>query len=556
MTGRGAYGSPTIDDMETERAVLRSHEQSSALLDAVLAFSSDLELSEVLVHIVRSACTLVGARYGALGVLGPEGDHLVEFVTHGIPEADRERIGVEPKGLGVLGLLIREPQSVRLDDVGIHPESFGFPPHHPPMVSFLGTPVRVRDQVFGNLYLADKEGGRAFTAEDESTLVALASAAGVAIDNARLYDRSQRRERWSKALGELTQNLLEAGLEDDALDLMVARARSLTGALAVGVAVYDDADNLVLRSSTSGKVGQVLDSSDWQTLIAGRAPQFWSPSSVDSPIEKVARAARALGGIEEVGPTALIPVDAGRGDIGVVIVAWGGDDARQASEDLPALTEFALQAGLAIVAARAQRDSARLALLEERDRIARDMHDNVVQRLFATGLSLQSAAPLAQHPVVRSRLLDAVDELDSAIKEIRQAIFELHNVAPDTGVLVVLERLVEDYAQSLGFAPELSIEGRMAALPEHLHSDAIAVVREGLANIARHAAASRVSVAISVGDDLDIAISDDGVGMEAEAAHSGLVNLRTRASAHGGDLSIGRSSLGGTLVRWHVPVER
>lgn len=542
--------------MDSERATLRSHEQSGALLDAVLAFSADLELSEVLVHIVRSACTLVGADYGALGVLAPDRDHLVEFVTHGMSEEQLEAIGVLPQGLGVLGLLTRDPRPLRLANVDDHPEALGFPPGHPRMRSFLGTPVRVREEVFGNLYLANKQGGEEFTEEDETTLVALAAAAGVAIDNARLYDRSQRRERWSKALGELTQNLLEDGVEDDTLDLMVVRARSLTGALVVGVAIFDDAGGLVLRSITSGEPGQVLPPSEWAALLAARRPQLWLPGAEGSPFEQVARSARRLGGLDDPGPTALIPVDAGRGDVGVVMAAWALDQARLAVEVMPALTEFALQAGVAIVAARSQRDISRLALLEERDRIARDMHDNVVQRLFATGLSLQSAAPLAQHPVVRERLLDAVDALDSAIKEIRQAIFELHMVDPGAGVLVVLEQLVEDYAQSLGFVPELSVEGRLAALPDDLRADAIAVVRECLANIARHAAAGRVSVSICIDDDLDIAVADDGVGMDPSAARSGLVNLRTRAVARGGSLAISRTPSGGTLVRWHVPVER
>jgi signal transduction histidine kinase len=542
--------------MGSERGVRRSEEQSSALLDAVLAFSADLDLSEVLAHIVRSACALVGARYGALGVLSPERDHLVEFVTHGLSDDDRDRIGTLPKGLGVLGLLARDPAPLRLHDVRAHPEFFGFPPGHPEMHSFLGVPIRIRDEVFGNLYLAEKEGGQDFTDDDEATLVALASAAGVAIDNARLFDRSQRRERWSKAAGELTQLLLEAGAEDEAVALMADRARALTGATTAAVALYDEADDLVVRALTCGEPGTVLRGEHWHTLVADREARLWLDGGPASPLDQVARDARSLSGLEDLGPTALIPVDVGRGDIGVVIVAWHRDESRHATELMPALTEFALQAGVAFVAARAQRDGARLALLEERDRIARDMHDNVVQRLFATGLSLQSAAPLAQHPVVRARLLEAVDALDSAIKEIRQAIFELHTVDPSSGVLVVLERLVEDYAQSLGFIPELVVEGRLGMLPERLRSDAIAVVREGLANIARHAGATHVSVTISVGEDLDIVVADDGVGMDPGAARSGLVNLRTRAAAHDGSLTISRSSLGGTLVRWHTPVER
>lgn len=543
--------------MGTQRAATRSHEQSSALLDAVLAFSADLELAEVLAHIVRSACTLVDARYGALGVLSPERDHLVEFVTHGMSTEERDRIGRLPKGLGVLGRLVREPTPLRLPDVREHPDFIGFPAGHPVMHSFLGVPIRIRDEIFGNLYLAHKEGGGEFTAADESTLVALASAAGIAIDNARLFDHSQSRERWSKALGELTQTLLEAeaGAEDEALALMVERAHSLTAAAWVGVALYDEIGELVLRAASSGAVGRRLESEGWPSFVAGRAPCL-SLGACPDEVEDVARDARSLTDLDQNGPTALLPVDVGRGDVGVVMVCWRPDDARHAVDVLPALTEFALQAGVAFVAARAQRDGARLALLEERDRIARDMHDNVVQRLFATGLSLQSAAPLAQHPVVRTRLLEAVDALDSAIKEIRQAIFELHTVDPTSGLLVVLEQLVEGYAQSLGFAPELVVEGRLSVLPESLRSDAVAVVREALANVVRHAGATRVSVTISVGVDLDISVADDGTGMEPTSARSGLVNLRTRAQAHQGDLSITRSELGGTLLRWHTPLER
>jgi signal transduction histidine kinase len=541
--------------MDSLRAAARPHEQFGALLDAVLAFSADLDLSDLLEHVVRSVCTLVGARYGALGVLSADGEHLVDFVTHGIPDEQCARIGAVPRGKGVLACVLREPGPVRLHDLGEHAEALGFPAGHPAMRTFLGVPVRIRDEVYGTIYLAEKEGGEDFTEEDEALVVAVAAAAGVAIDNARLFDRTQRRERWSEALGELTQNLLATGAEDEALGLMAERIRVLTEAAVVGVVVFDEARDLVLRSLTSGEAGRVLSNEHWEQLLASGEPQLWLPGSA-VPTAEAAQEIRLLGGLTEPGTTALVPVGTGRGGIGVLVVAWQGDNGRQAAEVLPSLAVFSRQAGLAIVAARAQRDGARLALLEERDRIARDMHDNVVQRLFATGLSLQSAAPLAQHPVVRARLLEAVDALDSAIKEIRQAIFELHTVDPHGGVFVVLEQLVENYAQNLGFVPELVVEGRLGTLPERLRSDVIAVVRECLANIARHASASRVSVSLSVGDDLDIAVSDDGVGMEAGASRSGLVNLLSRARAHGGDLTISRSPLGGTLVRWHVPVER
>lgn len=542
--------------MESQRAAFTAHDQPRALLDAVLAFSGDLKLHDVLGHVVRSACELVGARYGALGVLSPGGDQLVEFVTHGVSDLESALIGHTPKGLGVLGLVTRDVVALRLHDVAEHMQAYGFPPHHPVMRSFLGVPIRVRDEVFGNLYLTEKQSGEDFTAQDEVTLVALASAAGVAIDNARLFDRIQQRERWSEALGQLVQALLEAVSEDQALTFLVDRGLPLTGAEALGIAAYDDAGALVLRALTAGEPGGTLAGAHWEALVGSRQPWLWMPGSPDANLERVATEARALCGLQVPGPTALVPIEAGRDDLGIVIVAWRPHDRRLATDVMPTLTTFVRQAALALVAARAQRDSARLALLEERDRIARDMHDNVVQTLFATGLSLQSAAPLAQHPVVRTRLLEAVDAIDSAIKEIREAIFELHQVDPGGGILVVLEQLVEGYAQSLGFVPELVVEGRPGVLPESMRSDAVAVVRECLTNVARHARATRVSVLISVTEQLEIAVGDDGVGMQAGTARSGLVNLRARAEGHDGSLTISASPLGGALVRWTVPLER
>ncbi len=201
-------GALELEDLLTElhtRAQLAqaTQQQMSALLDAVMAVSSDLDLSVVLSRIVRSACELVDARYGALGVLAPHGERLVEFITHGMSEPDRERIGDLPHGHGILGLLIRDPQPRRIQDLTAHEDSFGFPPHHPPMHSFLGAPVRIRDQVYGNLYLAEKQGADEFSEDDEAILVALASAAGVAIENARLYDRSRRQRQLSEAVAEL-----------------------------------------------------------------------------------------------------------------------------------------------------------------------------------------------------------------------------------------------------------------------------------------------------------------------------------------------------------------
>jgi signal transduction histidine kinase len=557
-----------LDELrERASAARRSQERLGALLDAVVAVSADLELSEVLGRIVQSACSLVDAKYGALGVLASQGEHLVEFITRGVTDDERGAIGDLPRGHGILGLLIRDPQPRRLRDLSGHPDSFGFPPNHPPMRSFLGAPVRIRDEVFGNLYMAEKQGAEEFTAEDEAMLVALAAAAGVAIDNARLYDRSQRQRHWSEAVGELTQTLLESEDEDAALDLMAAQAGRLTHAAMATVALYDAADRLVVRAVYATatptvqepppdvSVGTTLEGPSWDGVRDARQSLLLVSPPGEPVTQELALDVRRLGGMEPHGPTALLPLALGSGNAGVLAVAWTADLETLASEMMAPLTDFAQQAGLALIAARAQRDRSRMALLEDRDRIARDMHDHVIQRLFATGLSLQSAARLAQHPTVRVRLDDAVDDLDSAIKDIRHTIFELHRPLPTGDLRSEVEFLVDSFTESLGFAPELQIEGRLSGLSSSMEADLIAVVREGLANVARHAQASAVCVRIVADKDLSVELSDDGIGIEPGSARSGLVNLGTRAVARSGTFDLQRIEPRGTRLSWRAARE-
>jgi signal transduction histidine kinase len=548
-------------------AARRSQERLGSLLDAVVAVSADLELSEVLGRIVQSACALVEAKFGALGVLAPEGEHLIEFITRGVTDEERAAIGDPPRGHGILGLLIRDPQPRRLRDISEHCDSFGFPRNHPPMRSFLGAPVRIRDEVFGNLYMSEKQGAEEFTAEDEAMLVALAAAAGVAIDNARLYDRSQRQRRWSEAVGELTQTLLEREDEDAALDLMAAQAGRLSHAETATVALYDAADRLVVRAvyataTPSGQepppevsVGTTLEGISWDGVRDARQPLLLLSPPGEPAVQGLALDVRRLGGMDPHGPTAVLPLALGSGNVGVLALAWTADLETTATDVMAPLTDFAQQAGLALIAARAQRDRSRIALLEDRDRIARDMHDHVIQRLFATGLSLQSAARLAQHPTVRVRLDDAVDDLDSAIKDIRHTIFELHRPLPAGDLRSEVEFLVDSFAGSLGFAPELVIRGRLTGLSPSLEADVIAVVREGLANVARHARASKVCVQIVAGKDLSVELSDDGVGIGPGSARSGLVNLGTRAAARSGTFDLQQVQPRGTRLSWRAARE-
>ena len=541
------------------RMAQRSQERLGALLDAVVAVSADLDLSVVLARIVRSACQLVDARYGALGVLGPDGEHLSEFITHGLSDKERAAIGDPPRGRGVLGLLIRDPRARRVRDIAAHPESSGFPPGHPPMHSFLGTPIRIRDRVFGNLYLSEKLGASEFTADDESMLIALAANAGVAIDNARLYERARRQREWSDATGQITRMLLEGRGETSALALMVERVRSLTGAELAAVGIQDE-EGLVVRAidgaahDTAG-VGALLRGDQWGELMAGREPLLLVPGAGEErPQPAMVTAARRLGAIDPAGPTALVPIAVGEAELGVLIVAWDASAESLAASSLADLDTFAGLAGLALEAAGAQRERARTALLEDRDRIARDMHDHVIQRLFATGLSLQSASRLATHSTVRGRIDDAVDELDAAIKDIRNSIFALHRPDFSAGVRGELDEIVAAAAESLGFVPEFVVEGLLVALPDYAEVDLVAVVREGLSNVVRHAKATSAKVHVTVNRDLAVEVSDDGIGADPGAVRSGLANLERRALTSGGSFEVRRREPTGTVLRWSVPL--
>jgi signal transduction histidine kinase len=363
------------------------------LLDAVLSVGSDLDLPDILQRVAESAATLVDARYGALGVLDETGTRLSQFLTVGLDEEARRRIGSLPEGHGILGLLIVDPRPIRLPDLTEHPDSFGFPPGHPPMRSFLGVPIRVRDEVFGNLYLTDKETGEVFSDVDEELVVALAGAAGIAIENARLHRR--------------------------------------------------------LRD---------------------------------------------------------------------------------------------------------------VAVLEDRERIARDLHDTVIQRLFATGLSLQGAARLADRPEVVERIEAGVDDLDLTVRHIRTVIFDLAaSRARGEGLRSQVLTLATESSRALGFEPRVVFDGPVdAAVPEGVGVELLASLREGLANVARHARATRVDVEVRCARDLVLVVADDGVGLpdRTEAAGRGLANMAERAQRCGGAFTAASGDDGGTVLEWRVPLPR
>ncbi|MFI6757521.1 GAF domain-containing protein [Micromonospora sp. NPDC050417] len=533
--------------------VVTSRERLRGLLDAVVAIGTDLDLRSTLRRIVEVACELLDARYGALGVIGPD-RLLTEFITHGIDAELHAKIGDLPHGRGVLGLLIADPRPVRMPDITRHPQSYGFPPHHPPMHSFLGTPIRIRDQVFGNLYLAEKRGAGEFTEDDEEIAAALAAAAGVAIENARLYAVAHRRERWLAATAEITTVLLGEVRRTDALALVARRAREVAEAELVLVLLYDEevGQFTVEVVDTAGGTAPPLVG-----VLLPAAETTFAASVTDRRhlvIESLAKAAPWPHPVTDT-PAIVSPLSVADTLHGVLIVAHAAGQARQTDDDVPLLTSFAAQAALAMERARAQEEREQLVVLEDRERIARDLHDVVIQRLFATGLQLQSTVPLTARAEVGRRINAAVDELDSTIRDIRRAIFELRT--PMSAALRTdIREAVDGAAEALGFRPALEIFGPVdSAVPDAVRPDLLAVLREALSNAVRHAHATRVTVLLRVdGARLTLAVVDDGVGTGPEAARGGLVNMRERAAGRGGEFAVEPVEPRGTRVRWSVPL--
>ncbi len=527
------------------------------LLDAVVSVNSDLDLPIVLEKIVASACALSQARYGAVGVLAPGTRRLSEFVTYGITEEQRTRIGDLPVGQGVLGVLIDDARPLRLKRLADHPRSVGFPPGHPPMNGFLGVPIWVAGAVFGNLYLTDKALNAEFTAEDETLVVALAAAAGTAVEKAALYGASRQRERWLAAETEITTAFLASRPRSQALRMLAARARE--------VADMDLAAIMLGRSDqlTVEVVDQSPDAS------AGRSDRGWA---VGDEVEVSGPLASALAG----GPARLVPsatwgADVGLGDVivaplrstagvvGVLVLGrWGAvDQGRTASadQDVALAARFAEQTAVALELARGQSDRARLAVYEDRDRIARDLHDLVVQRLFAVGLSLRTMTnrTLPEPEQVR-RVSQAVDDLDATVKELRRSIFQLHQRPGEGNLRADLEAILVAARNSLGFLPDLEVSEGLDKIPEEVAPQLAAVARESLSNAARHAAATSVRVRLKVEDDIILEIEDDGVGLQPGSHRGGLTTMTRRAEAFGGSCEVVSVPSGGARVTWRVPL--
>ncbi|MEU6974911.1 MULTISPECIES: GAF domain-containing protein [unclassified Streptomyces] len=537
-----------------------------ALLAAVMDLGRDLELPQVLHGIVEAAVTLTDAEYGALGVIG-DGDRLSQFLPVGMADEQAARIGPAPCGHGILGELIRNPVPLRLDDLTRHPSSFGFPAHHPPMRTFLGAPIRVRDEVFGNIYLTEKRGVGGFDADDEAVLTTLSTAAGVAIDNARLYHDSRRREHRLEALAEITRALLAGTDPDRVLRLIARRAREVADADLAAILLPAGPDGqLVVQVADGDTAGAVLGARlPADGSLTGLAARTRRPAvTADVRTDARARPLRAdAGAPPEHGPVVAVPLPVDDAVCGALRLARRAGRPGFDATEVELLSGFADQAAIALELARRRAESEELAVLHDRDRIARDLHDLAIQRLFATGMTLQSATRLIGEPAAAERVSRAVDDLDATIQIIRSTILQLRTTAEDRGGPALRRRMAETVqlsAQSLGFPPSLRIAGAVdTAVPEDLADHVLAVTVESLSNSARHARASRADVVLSVpepGDRIVLTITDDGIGLGSAEPTGGLRNMRSRAEQYDGTLELQAPQGGGTRLVWTVPLRQ
>ncbi|MCU1626647.1 MAG: histidine kinase [Pseudonocardia sp.] len=534
--------------------IVAARDRMQGLLDAVLAVAAGLELETTLTRIVQVAVDLVDARYGALGVLAPNGS-IARFIDIGLDPHTRAALGRPPEGKGLLGQLIVEPEPLRLADLSRHPASVGFPPNHPPMRSFLGVPVRVRDSVYGNLYMTEKRGGGEFTADDEVVLQALAAAAGIAVQNADLFEQSRARQQWLEVLGEIRSEVLAGASDHEVLQLVALRTQELTRAAGAFVALGPDGDG---RFDIHARVGIELDV-DGETVAGGELLQevaeSRNPVLADAPDMLFADPVGPTG----LGPTVAVPLRAAERVIGVLVALRNIGASPFQPTEIPLLTSFAQQAVIALELGEKNRAQRQLDVLEDRDRIARDLHDHVIQRLFATGLKLQSTLRRSTRPDVQDRIQQAVDELDQTVREIRTSIFDLHTADQhDEGLRRRLLDTVTEAAAGADLTTSVRTSGPVDTLvPDDVILHVLAVAREAVSNAVRHAGARTVTVTLDVEssrDQLLLDIVDDGIGIPPDVARSGLHNLAERAEQLGGTLTVAPRRGGGTRLQWRVPL--
>jgi len=550
-----------LDDLLAElqvrvQAMVATRDRVHALLEAVVAVGSSLRLEAVLRRIVEAAVTLVSARYGALGVIDRDG-RLADFIPVGMDEGTIAGIDHWPEGRGLLGLLISDPRPLRLADIGAHPRSSGLPAGHPPMTSFLGVPIRIRDEVYGNLYLTGKRDGAGFDEEDETLVTALSAAAGVAIENARLFDEAHRQQQWLAANSEVTRRLLAGDAVDEVLRYVTGQTLQMTAADLVVLALPDpDRQHLTISHAAGQNARTALGLKlPAESSISGKVLADGQPVMVED-FRHDPRASQAARDTLDLGPAVLLPLgNAGnvRGVLTVGRVA-GAMPLPQGAMQL-AMT-FAAQAGIVLELAERRADAERLSIFEDRDRIARDLHDQVIQRLYASGMKLQGTLPLISRPLVEERVNSVVDDLDQTITDIRAVIFGLQAHGTDapslrSNVMDVVDQMTEAH----GMSSSVEVDDRLDQdVPGEFGEHLLVALREALSNAARHGKASHVDVCVQVDGKLSLRVLDNGTGITPSPRRSGLANLAQRAEPYGGSLTVGPASGGGTELCWQVPL--
>ncbi|WP_040836140.1 sensor histidine kinase [Nocardia brevicatena] len=537
------------------------------LMEAMLSITAGLDLDDTLRSIVHTAIELVDAEYGALGVRETDktSNQLAEFIYEGIDDRTRVLIGDLPRGHGVLGVLIADPKPIRLSNISSHPSSVGFPAHHPPMKSFLGVPVKVRDEVFGNLYLTEKTGGQDFTEDDEVVVQALAAAAGIAIENARLYEQARTRQRWLEATRDVATEFLAGGEPHEVLDLVTERALSLTGATCTFIALPEDPDlplaevsELIVVAAAGqgehvlrGKRLSLCESYVGEVFRHGRMTVIDRiHDSVRPEIVRPDIAAR-------LGPALMLPLRTKETVIGVLAIVQPAGTAVLDPAAQAMMAVIADQAALALQLAETQRRMRDLDVVADRDRIARDLHDHVIQRLFAVGLGLQGTLQRARAPEVKKRLTETIEDLQSIVEDIRHSIFDLHHhtTVGSTNYRKRLHGLVTEMTADTDLRTSVRLSGPMTVLAPPLSDDVEAVLREAVSNVVRHAHATTLSIDLRVDDEVTLAITDDGLGIPADCdRRSGLANLAARAEQAGGACRITDGPKGGTILHWSAPL--
>ncbi len=529
---------------------------------AVMAAASGSQLEATLQDIVSAVVQHVDAMHGAMGVLSRDGRTLDRFVVVGT-EDERDGIDGLPAGQEALDPLLEGPATLRPDGRDRHVATLGIPDGHPPMRSFLGVPIRVGDAVFGNLYLTEKRTGGPFTEADVTVAQALAGVAGLAIKNARLAEWAETRRGWEEAAVEMATALLAGAEPEQVLRSISTRVGELTDSDIAGVLApsIDDPETMTIVAAV-GKNAEEVEGV--RVPLAGTHVGSTHRAGVPRRVEDISimpvvgrRAAVLIELSAGYGPTLIAPLG-GALDRSLLVAMRAAGREPFDEEDLELLSGFAAQASVALELARAQQREKALQVQADRDRIARDLHDHIVQRIFATALSLDRLGRSlgTEQPEAAGRLSRSVDDLHGTIARIRTSIFDLHE-AEDSSMATLPRRLTEvvrSVTEGHDLRPDLRIRCERDDLPADLVLDLVAVIRELLTNVVRHAQARRSTVSVVIDDsEVCVVVTDDGRGLPPVAVRSGLVNLAARAERRSGALDC-RSGPTGTEIQWAVPL--